>query len=154
MTLNFFPSYVIANEGCFYWGWYVASEFQLFILSLPLIYFLSKFTFKVKAAVLGGLLLIGMGVIFIVIWVNNMAAGLFAPQDIDIFRVFVNKPYTKLHSVAIGVSLGFMLIELNKQKMDEGLRGIFRVLDKNKLVIVVSQLSAWGLIAFVTLYPL
>ena len=22
MTINFIPEYVIANEGCFYWGWY------------------------------------------------------------------------------------------------------------------------------------
>ena len=22
MTNNFIPNYVIANEGCFYWGWY------------------------------------------------------------------------------------------------------------------------------------
>ena len=22
MTINFIPNYVIANEGCFYWGWY------------------------------------------------------------------------------------------------------------------------------------
>lgn len=26
-TINFFPSYMIANEGCFYWGWFVAIEF-------------------------------------------------------------------------------------------------------------------------------
>ena len=26
MTINFIPSYVIANEGCFYWGWYPAAE--------------------------------------------------------------------------------------------------------------------------------
>jgi len=26
MTINFFPSYMIANEGCYYWGWFVACE--------------------------------------------------------------------------------------------------------------------------------
>jgi len=26
MTINFFPSYVIANEGCFFWGWYPACD--------------------------------------------------------------------------------------------------------------------------------
>ena len=26
MTINFFPEYVIANEGCYYWGWFPACE--------------------------------------------------------------------------------------------------------------------------------
>ena len=26
MTINFFPSYVIANEGCYYWGWFPSCE--------------------------------------------------------------------------------------------------------------------------------
>lgn len=26
MTINFFPSYVIANEGCFFWGWFPPCE--------------------------------------------------------------------------------------------------------------------------------
>eukprot|EP00347_Sterkiella_histriomuscorum_P011994 403370301 len=134
MTLNFFPSYVIANEG------------------LLAIYKLQ--TFKKRAFALTLLLLLGIGIIFLVIWVNKMAAGLFAPQDKDIFRVFVNKPYTKIHSVAIGISLGFIFEELNRQKMEEGPQGFFKSLDRNKLLIVFSQLAAWGLIAFVSLYPL
>jgi len=26
MTINFIPNYVIANEGCFYWGWFPPCE--------------------------------------------------------------------------------------------------------------------------------
>lgn len=26
MTINLYPGYVIANEGCFYWGWFTACE--------------------------------------------------------------------------------------------------------------------------------
>lgn len=33
MTINFVPNYVIANEGCYYWGWYPAAELQLFIVT-------------------------------------------------------------------------------------------------------------------------
>jgi len=25
-TINFIPNYVIANEGCYYWGWYPACD--------------------------------------------------------------------------------------------------------------------------------
>lgn len=31
-TINFIPSYVIANEGCYYWGWYPACDLQLFLV--------------------------------------------------------------------------------------------------------------------------
>ena len=26
MTINIFPEYVIANEGCYYWGWFPSCE--------------------------------------------------------------------------------------------------------------------------------
>lgn len=26
MTINIWPYNVVANEGCFYWGWYVAAD--------------------------------------------------------------------------------------------------------------------------------
>lgn len=60
------------------------------------------------------MLILSIAIIFIVIWDNKMATGLFAPQDKDIFRVFLNKPYTKLHSVVIGIALGFIFFEVNR----------------------------------------
>lgn len=41
MTINFFPGYAVANEGCYYWGWFVACEMQLFLVIPPLVYLLS-----------------------------------------------------------------------------------------------------------------
>jgi hypothetical protein len=46
MTINFFPEYVIANEGCYYWGWYPACDFQIFLF-LPIFVYL---VFKQKYA--------------------------------------------------------------------------------------------------------
>ena len=37
-----------------------------------------------------------------------MSAGLFAPQDVAIFRLFVNKPYTKLYAVFLGIQMAFI----------------------------------------------
>ena len=37
-----------------------------------------------------------------------MAAGLFAPQDVLIFKLFINKPYTKIYAVALGIYMGFL----------------------------------------------
>ena len=42
MTINFFPSYVIANEGCYYWGWYPPCELQLFIVMPWIAYMIIK----------------------------------------------------------------------------------------------------------------
>jgi hypothetical protein len=35
-TINFFPNNSIANEGCYYWGWYPACDLQIFLVA-PLI---------------------------------------------------------------------------------------------------------------------
>jgi len=37
-----------------------------------------------------------------------MDAGLFAPQDVLIFKLFINKPYTKLYAVAMGIYMGYI----------------------------------------------
>ena len=50
----------------------------------------------------------GIGINFYVIWNNEMAAGLFAPQDVLIFKIFVNKPYTKFHAVFLGIGMAIM----------------------------------------------
>ena len=46
MTSNFFPDNVIANEGCFYWGWFPPCEVQIMIL-LPWLIWL---TIRLKSA--------------------------------------------------------------------------------------------------------
>jgi len=84
---------------------------------LPIILFiLLKQTNKIKVLCLILLIFIGIAINFSVIWFNNLAAGLFAPQDIDIFRLFVNKPYTKVHAVAIGIGLALLFKDLNEMK--------------------------------------
>ena len=118
MTINFFPSYVIANEGCYYWGWYPACDLQIFILLPLLIYY----TLKVRSAARRtAIVLLGtfVGIVInaYVIWKNNMAAGLFAPQDVLIFKIFVNKPYTKLHAIFLGLGMGLLFLSIQKSKL-------------------------------------
>ena len=103
-TINFFPSYVIANEGCYYWGWYPACDLQIFLIAPWLIYA----TFKLKSGLartsfISFVALVGIATNFYIIWKNQMAAGLFAPQDVLIFKLFINKPYTKIYAVALGI---------------------------------------------------
>ena len=40
MTINIWPYNVVANEGCFYWGWYVAAEIQIFVFLIFFIWLL------------------------------------------------------------------------------------------------------------------
>ena len=109
MTVNFVPEYVIANEGCYYWGWYPPAELQLFIVTPWIAYLLLKLKKPLLQSLLVALgVCAGIGINFYIIWANEMAAGLFAPQDILIFKLFVNKPYTKLHAVFLGMGMALM----------------------------------------------
>ncbi len=116
MTINFFPSYAIANEGCFYWGWFVACEMQIMFFTPLIVALVYKMNLKWKIGILALLTNVGAIVNFFVIWNNNLAVGLFAPQDIFIFKLFVNKPYTKICGVTLGIALAFIFREINRQK--------------------------------------
>ena len=120
MTINEWPGYMVANEGCFYWGWYVASEMQLFLIIPILVYLLE---FKLKRHVFAANFLIfaiacgGVIVSFCILYSNEMAAGLFAPQDIFIFYLWLNKAYTKFTSMALGLWLARLFLEVNESKL-------------------------------------
>ena len=62
---------------------------------------------------------IGIAINFYVIYANNMSTGLFAPQDVLIFHIFVNKPYTKLHAVFLGMGFAMMYSSIQKWKADK-----------------------------------
>ena len=108
MTINFFPWYTIANEGCFFWGWVVACEMQIFIFLPLIVALLSLLSTKWRAFNLLLMLSIGIAVNFYIIWKNNLAVALFNPNDLTAVMYFVNKPYTKIHAVANGIALGFI----------------------------------------------
>lgn len=89
MTVNIFPTSdlaVVANEGCYYWGWYTAAEMQLFLIIPILFWFFEYFIGRrTKAQKLCGqisclfFILMGSLISFFILYDNNMCAGLFAP---------------------------------------------------------------------------
>jgi hypothetical protein len=125
MTINFIPKYVIANEGCFFWGWYPPCDLQIYLF-LPWIVAAcaSLSTRRAQICFVSAGVLFGMLLNFWIIWKNNLAAALFAPQDIMIFKIFITKPYTKICSVFLGVGMALMYrdIQLNKQGLWSRLR--------------------------------
>ena len=77
------------------------------MLFMPILVYLLEEVMSPKVANFTCLLLITVGCIisYHILWSNNMSAGLFAPQDVLIFNLWVNKPYTKIHCVGLGIIL-------------------------------------------------
>ena len=109
MTINFTPKIENSNIGCFYWGWFPACELQLFIFVPWLVYgilSLKSNGTRIAAVIIG--LIAGIAINFFVVWYNNMDPGLFAPQDKLAFHIFINKPYTKIYAVFLGIGTALM----------------------------------------------
>jgi len=45
---------------------------------------------------------------FYIIWSGDFAAAMFNPKDILIFQSFVNKPYSKIYCVFLGIAMGLI----------------------------------------------
>ena len=73
-----------------------------------------------RAAFVTAGVLFGMVLNFCIIWKTGQAEAMFAPQDLMIFKIFINKPYTKLYSVFLGIGMGFLFLDIraNKQNKD------------------------------------
>lgn len=157
MTINFFPGYVIANEGCFYWGWFTACEMQLFII-IPIFVYLLEFPLRdyklARLLVIFAVLALGTAISYHILYQNNMAAGLFAPQDVAIYKLWLNKPYTKLHCVALGMFMGLLYTDVNQAKKD----GNFEEFKRGSVfsrgwVGLVACFASLGLLGFLSTYP-
>lgn len=162
MTINFFPGYMVANEGCYYWSWFVACEIQLFLLLIPLVYLLAiKLEGRpvVVNVLLFCLIVLGTVISYIVLLNNDMNAGLFAPQDIIIFKIWLNKPYTKLHCIAWGFIMARLFLKIDEVKRQTGnakaLRErLFWGRLNSSWVAGLVTLIAFGVLAFISIYPL
>ena len=51
---------------------------------------------------------------FMILYGNNMSAGLPAPQDKFIYLLWLNKSYTKLGAVAFGFILARLYLNIDK----------------------------------------
>ena len=96
----------------------------------------------------------GIGINFYVIWHNEMAAGLFAPQDILIFKIFVIKPYTKFHAVFLGIGMAIIYQTIQRSKQRQDSDSVWKKLGKSNLFAWIAYILALTAIGFVTLFPL
>lgn len=119
MTINFFPSLQLPLEGCFFWGWIVAVEIQLFIFIPLLVWGLSNLNLKLRNAAIGVMFTAGLLINAYLAYAYKLTAGLLSPANYYIYMTFINKPYTKIYAVAIGLFLGFLFdAKFSKQKQE------------------------------------
>lgn len=143
MTINIWPGYVVANEGCYYWGWFTACEMQIWAV-LPILVYLVEFKLPTILArlLLIHLFLFGMAVNFYILYSHNMSAGLFASQDINIFHLWLNKSYTKISSVIMGIWLARLY-----QSQDSSFK-------LNNYAALFLCLASFAVLGFVSTFPL
>jgi hypothetical protein len=124
MTINEFPSFMVANEGCFFWGWVVACEMQI-MLVIPFIIRALEAVGNEKSSLmrknLGDLLcffLLGVGILinYRIIYNNSLSVALFDPENILIFKFFINKAYSKITPVALGLLAARWFLRINEYK--------------------------------------
>lgn len=60
---------------------------------------------------------VGSLISYFILYDNNMSVGLFAPQDINIFALWLNKSYTKLTAVALGLFLARLYLDVREAKV-------------------------------------
>ena len=74
MTINEWAGWRVANEGCYYWGWFVACDLQLFLV-VPYFVYVLEFKLKSHNFVANFLILllicIGTAISFYIIYHNN-----------------------------------------------------------------------------------
>lgn len=94
-----------------------------------------------------------------VITKNGLTAGLFNPKDIMIFEYFVNKPYTKLYAVFLGIGMALIYDSIQNYKLqsvnNEAYISKWRTLQKSNVFIILSYLFGTFFILYTTLaiYP-
>lgn len=64
------------------------------------------------------LVIVGSLITFFILWDNNMSAGLFAPQDKYIYPLWLNKSYTKIAAVGLGLFLARLYLDVKSAKVN------------------------------------
>ena len=108
MTINFFPALQLPLEGCFFWGWVIAAELQIFLVLPLFVWLLLSVGGKLQIAILATCFVLACGLNAYLVWAYGLTAGLLSPANFSVYMAYVNKPYTKLHAVVVGVGFGLL----------------------------------------------
>lgn len=99
---NWVPFFEDGNRGCFFWGFGIYCDLQLFLLVPPLVYLLKKN--KIAGfIVLEALIAVNIAVNILVTWKYDLKAGPLAIENYYSFAYLMYKPYSKLAYLSIGI---------------------------------------------------
>jgi hypothetical protein len=104
---NWIPFFEDGNRGCFFWGFGIYCDIQLFILIPPLVYLLAKR--KVWGFIVLYLIIaINIIISILVTWRYDLKAGPLALENYYSFSYLMYKPYSKLAPLSIGIQFGYL----------------------------------------------
>lgn len=97
---------------------------------------------------------LGLFVSFFILYENNMCAGLFAPQDIDIYALWLNKSYTKIASIGMGIFLAQLYLGVREAKAAKNFDSYKKAsCCGRKWVAITSMFVSVGLLGFIGYAP-
>ena len=137
-------------DNCIGWVWYLANDFQFFLLSPPLIYVYCKHR-KIGYSLIGMLILTAM-------LVNGVTTALYdvgptiASQEVNAMDLLYVKPWARMGAYFVGALFGLAYFEMSKSEKHPELRGtvankVFTQLRTSRLTSVIVFVVGVGLTA-------
>jgi len=107
-------------SGCFGWGWYLANDYQFFLITpfLLILYYKKKMWGWIVAI---SLLLISFFLTFGLAYAENYAVDYvtLAPNYLDYWNQVYSKPYCRIQSYLIGIILAYIYLEGKEETTPE-----------------------------------
>lgn len=99
------------------------------------------------------LICIGTAISFYVIYHNDQSAGLFAPQNYLVFKLWLNKAYTKIHAVGFGFVMARLFLDINERKLNDENPKKASIFGKGYVALALAIVVV-SILIFVSLFPL
>eukprot|EP00826_Nyctotherus_ovalis_P036815 TRINITY_DN329_c0_g1_i2.p1 TRINITY_DN329_c0_g1~~TRINITY_DN329_c0_g1_i2.p1 ORF type:complete len:705 (+),score=98.29 TRINITY_DN329_c0_g1_i2:237-2351(+) len=105
------------NQGCMGWTWYIANDFQIYLLVPPLVllYLWKQF---VAYAVVGILMVASIGIQFKLMAKYNLSANFSGSgrEQLHFQREYYNKPYCRINPFLIGILMAWIYLAYKQAK--------------------------------------
>ena len=97
------------------WTWCLECDLQLFLL-MPL--FVMTYKKSQRAGVILALctFLLGIGISYQVVTYYQITAGIFTLDNVNLYSMYMNKPYCKLANYSLGVMCAMFFLEIAEYK--------------------------------------
>ncbi len=108
---NWVPFFEDGNRGCFFWGFGIYCDVQLFLL-VPLLVRLYLKSKKGSFIVFYSLIALNMITNMLIAWKYDLKAGPLALENYYMFSYLMYKPYSRVAQVCLGVQCGILYFHI------------------------------------------